>query len=154
MLTICDTLFSPFAIVAFQKENYNLYYDVNGGTGTPMIQHVPMFGKNYSVMVSSAQPSREGYQFVGWSFGRNGDVQVMPDSTITLDRDIVLYAVWAMDVPKTGDNSHMGLWLTMRLASLLVFTVIGKLAGRLHNRQPRLCRGRSREGASFVYPGA
>ena len=121
-LSIGDTTFSPFAIVAFPKENYNLYYDVNGGTGTPMNQCVPMFGESYSVRVSSDQPSREGYDFVGWSLSRGGDVQVMPGSTITLDRDIVLFAVWEeadspADLPQTGDSSRPGLWLLLGLLS-------------------------------------
>ena len=121
-LAIGDTTFSPFAIVAFPKENYNLYYDVNGGTGTPMNQRVPMFGESYSVRVSSDQPSREGYDFVGWSLSRGGDVQVMPGSTITLDRDIVLFAVWEetdtpADLPQTGDSARPGLWLLLGLIS-------------------------------------
>ena len=121
-LSIGDTTFSPFAIVAFPKENYNLYYDVNGGTGTPMNQHVPIFGESYIVRVSSDQPSREGYDFVGWSLSRGGDVQVMPGSTITLDRDIVLFAVWEeadtpADLPQTGDSSRPGLWLLLGLIS-------------------------------------
>lgn len=95
-LLIRDTTLSPFAIVAYPKQYYNLYYDVNGGTGTPMIQRVPMDSESYSVTLSSEKPSRSGYKFVGWSTSRNStDVTYyMPGDTITLDRDIILYAVW------------------------------------------------------------
>ena len=115
-LQICDTTLSPFAIVCLPKENYILSYDVNGGTGTPMNQRMPMIGESYSVRVSSAKPSREGYDFAGWSLSRGGDVQVMPGSTITLDRDIILYAVWEeadtpVDLPQIGDSSRLLLWL-------------------------------------------
>ena len=123
-LKICDTTLSPFAIVCLPKENYNLYYDVNGGTGTPLNQRVPMYGESYGVAVSSETPSRDGYTFMGWSMSRGGDVQFMPDDTITLDRDIILYAVWEeadtpVDLPQTGDSSHLLLWLVLLCLVLL-----------------------------------
>ena len=125
-LLICDTTLSPFAIVAFPKKNYNLYYDVNGGTVTPMNQSVPMDSDSYSVSVSPDRPRREGYSFKGWSMSRGGEV--MPDDVIKLDRDIVLYAVWeAVDLPQTGDSSSMGLWLTLMLGSLLSLACIALL---------------------------
>ena len=121
-LLIGDTTFSPFAIVCLPKENYNLYYDVNGGTGTPMNQSVPMFGASYNVRVSTDRPSREGYSFMGWSMSRGGDVQYKPGDAITLDKDIVLFAVWdavsgMADLPQTGDSSRPGLWLMLGLVS-------------------------------------
>ena len=125
-LRICDTTLSPFAIVAFPKKNYNLYYDVNGGTVTPMNQSVPMDSDSYSVSVSPDRPRREGYSFKVWSMSRGGEV--MPDDVIKLDRDIVLYAVWeAVDLPQTGDSSSMGLWLTLMLGSLLSLACIALL---------------------------
>lgn len=127
-LQIGDTTLSPFAIVAYPKENYNLYYDVNGGTGTPLNQSVPMFGGSYDVRVSTNRPTREGYSFMGWSMSRGGDVQVKPGDAITLDKDIVLFAVWdavsTTDLPQTGDNSRMSLWLTLMLAALLALACI------------------------------
>lgn len=96
-LLIGDTTLSPFAIVAYPKKYYNLYYDVNCGTDTPKIQRVPIDSESYSVTLSSEKPSRSGYKFEGWSTSRNStDVTYyMPGDTITLDRDIVLYAVWS-----------------------------------------------------------
>ena len=93
---------------------------MTGGTGTPLNQSVPMDGDSYSVRVSTKRPTRDGCSFRGWSLSRGGDVQYMPGDAITLDRDIVLYAVWdAVDLPQTGDESSVGLWLTLMLASLL-----------------------------------
>lgn len=124
-LHILDTTLSPFAIVAFPKKNYNLYYDVNGGTGTPMNQSVLMSSANKNVRVSTARPTREGCRFMGWSKSRGGDVEILPGDTIKLVKDIVLYAVWeAVDLPQTGDDSSMGLWLTLMLASLLALACI------------------------------
>ena len=127
-LQIGDTTLSPFAIIAYPKENYNLYYDVNGGTGTPLNQSVPMDSKSYSDRVSPVRPTREGATFMGWSLSRGGDVQYKPGDAITLDRDIVLFAVWdavnTADLPQTGDNSRTGLWLTLMLAALLALACI------------------------------
>ena len=116
-LKICDTTLSPFAIVAYPKKYYNLYYDVNGGTGTPMIQRKLMFEANQSVRVSTTRPTREGYSFRGWSLSRGGEVQYAPGDAITLDKDILLYAVWdavsTADLPQTGDTSRPAAWLAL-----------------------------------------
>ena len=116
-LKICDTTLSPFAIVAYPKKYYNLYYDVNGGTGTPMIQRKLMFEANQSVRVSTTRPTREGYSFRGWSLSRGGEVQYAPGDAITLDKDILLYAVWdavsTANLPQTGDTSRPAAWLAL-----------------------------------------
>ena len=116
-LKICDTTLSPFAIVAYPKQYYSLYYDVNGGTGTPMIQRKLMFEANQSTRVSTTRPTREGYSFRGWSLSRGGEVQYAPGDAITLDKDILLYAVWdavsTANLPQTGDTSRLTGWLAL-----------------------------------------
>lgn len=120
-LRICDTTLSPFAIVAYPKRYYNLYYNVNGGTGTPMIQRKLMFEANQSTRVSTTRPTREGYSFRGWSLSWGGEVQYAPGDAITLDKDILLYAVWdavsTANLPQTGDTSRLAAWLALLGAS-------------------------------------
>ena len=76
-----------------------------------------MFEANESVRVSTTRPTREGYRFRGWSLSRGGEVQYAPGDAITLDKDILLYAVWdavsTADLPQTGDTSRPAAWLAL-----------------------------------------
>ena len=121
-LSILNTTFSPFAIIYSIKSDYNLSYDANGGTGTPLSQSVPMDNLNRSVTITSSCPERDGFAFKGWSTSAEGSVQYQPGDTVILNSDLTLYAVWAKEIPKTGDSSHPLLWLTLMVASLLALT--------------------------------
>lgn len=105
-LMLCETTLSPFAIIYSPKSNYNLYYDVNGGTGTPLNQSVPINDTNHNIPLTSDCPQRDGYSFMGWSTSANGPVQHMPNDTITLNSDLTLYAVWSAQPSFTDDKSN------------------------------------------------
>ena len=88
------------------KKTYTVTFDGNGGSGGPA-------GKQYKVLyldtlkVSTSKPSRQLYEFLGWSTSKGGDVQYKPGNTITVKGDMTLYAVWYW-IPTLPDKSSNG----------------------------------------------
>nr|MBQ4454008.1 InlB B-repeat-containing protein [Clostridia bacterium] len=74
--------------VLYTRKNYSLSYNTNGGSyvagGT--------YAYGSTVTISSDNPSREGYNFVGWYLD-SALTQPASDS-ITINGDTVLYAKW------------------------------------------------------------
>lgn len=75
--------------------NYTFTYDANGGTGAPEPQ---IKLHNRTLKITSQEPVRPGYRFVGWStnpkaysmtdYGANGTVEAK------INQDMYFYAVW------------------------------------------------------------
>ncbi|MBR1497450.1 MAG: InlB B-repeat-containing protein, partial [Oscillospiraceae bacterium] len=90
----CDTLFrlwddrsSVEHVAAF-----TVRYHANGGSGGPQEQ-TKQAGQ--VLTLSSAVPTREGYEFIGWATDRSsGTVAYQSGGTYTRDADVMLYAVW------------------------------------------------------------
>lgn len=71
---------------------YTVTYDANGGTGAPAPQAKI---HNEDLILSSVQPTREGYTFAGW--GLSPDTMTCaygPGYTYTANEPVTLYAVW------------------------------------------------------------
>ena len=67
-------------------------YNANGGTGAPAASRVR---GGYSTTISSTEPSRTGYRFLGWSLQSDGTTaSYQANQTITVQNDTTLYAVW------------------------------------------------------------
>ena len=70
--------------------SYDLSYDANGGENAP--RH---FCKKGIVTISSEEPTREKYRFLGWSKNQSSTTaQYLPGDTIIVNGNITLYAVW------------------------------------------------------------
>lgn len=68
-------------------------YDANGGTGAPAVQF-----KNYdeALTLSTTQPTRYGYVFLGWSTSSTaGYASYATGDSFTSNDNTTLYAVWA-----------------------------------------------------------
>ena len=76
-------------------------------------------------------PTREGYTFGGYFSAADGkgvkyyNADGTGAAVYTANSDITLYALWIQEVnteaptsPKTGDNSHMGIWIAQIILSL------------------------------------
>lgn len=85
-----------YAVWSASSGEHTLTYNANGGTGAP-----PPETKTYSAgsptsfTVSSVQPSRSGYRFLGWSSSAGGTVQYTAGDSISASEDRTLYAVWS-----------------------------------------------------------
>ena len=100
------TITAPGSSIVTQK--YTLTYNANGGSNAPSSQ---TGGTTYTV--SSAVPTRSGYDFIGWSQSSNAtSASYNGGDTITLSSDTTLYAVWEAvennDPGNTGEEPDNG----------------------------------------------
>lgn len=99
---------------------YNLYYDMNGGSGGPANQSHTTAQSSWTFTVSSGAPSWGYYKFLGWSTIKHtrsctdADVQYRAGDAITLPQSspsLTLYAVWMKDYrPGSSLDTNTGVW--------------------------------------------
>jgi hypothetical protein len=72
------------------ERGYTLTYDANGGSGGPSaVKDIT------STTISSTVPTRDGYEFLGWSTSSYAtSASYVAGNSISLSYDIILYAVW------------------------------------------------------------
>lgn len=70
---------------------YTVSYDANGGKNAPATQ---IKTHNVSLQLASEIPTREGYEFLGWSLSKTGVVEAQPGNIFKGNRDLTLYAIW------------------------------------------------------------
>ena len=77
---------------------YYLKYDANGGTGAPSNQSQVANDteSNLRFTISSQEPTRTGYTFLGWATSSGATTaQYKPGASVYVDyNDLTLYAVW------------------------------------------------------------
>ena len=72
-------------------ETYTLSYDANGGTGAPTNS---THKYNEKTSVAAEKPTREGYEFLGWDSGTDGNADYQPNAPIQIKENVELVAVW------------------------------------------------------------
>ena len=93
-------------LYAVWREIYTVNYDANGGTGAPESQ---IKTKNVTLILSSIEPTREGYEFAGWATEKNVKrVDYLPGATYTEEYGTTLYAVWIAETYKVTYNANGG----------------------------------------------
>lgn len=76
----------------WEKIQYNISYDANGGSGAPSDQ-----SKYYdsTITLRSGKPTREGYIFKGWSTRSTAlSADYQPGASYSSNSNLTLYAVW------------------------------------------------------------
>ena len=83
-------------LYAVWKENtYTITYNANGGTGAPTKQTV---GVTQDATISSTQPTRDGFTFLGWNTNKSATVATyLGGETYTNRVNLALYAIWKKD---------------------------------------------------------
>ena len=77
---------------ASKTVTYTITYNANGGTNAPAAQTKT---KDVSLTLSTTQPTRAGYNFLGWATSSSAtSAQYQPGSTYTANANVTLYAVW------------------------------------------------------------
>lgn len=66
-------------------------YDANGGSGTPSSVTKRQGEK---ITISSKEPTKTGYNFLGWTESFDDSIVYKPNSIYTVTDDVTLYAVW------------------------------------------------------------
>lgn len=76
---------------------YNLAYNANNGVNAPSTQTGTNTGlqSEFTFTITTAEPTREGYRFLGWSLTSNGSAEFFGGDQITISvGTTTLYAVW------------------------------------------------------------
>ena len=78
--------------------SFNLDYDASAGNNAPAAQSGMGNGGSYTFTISHDEPTRDGYNFAGWTTTNGGTtVEYHPGDEITVTENInTLYAVWTM----------------------------------------------------------
>ncbi len=95
---------STTGTISFKFGNiYTVTYNANGGSGAPSSQSKD-YGTN--ITLSSTQPTRTGYTFLGWSTSSTAtSASYQPRGTFTGNANTTLYAVWKANPTALSANS-------------------------------------------------
>ena len=91
------------------REVYTIEYDANGGTNAPKEQ---IKYQKEDIALREEIPTRETYKFVGWSETQGSETaEYKAGGAYTLDKDVILYAVWQKNATKLDLNYNVdGTW--------------------------------------------
>lgn len=90
----------------WREHTYKIYYFGNGGKDAPSDQTVV---KSENAVLSSSIPTRDGYEFLGWSTSSTATTATyQPGDTYTDRMDLKLYAVWKANVYNIFYNPRGG----------------------------------------------
>ena len=86
-----ETLFLFFE----EEKIFTLNYDANGGTGAPESQTAKSTADKYDFTISSVEPTRDGYTFLGWELNPIDSIGCFfAGDSITVEDTTTLYAIW------------------------------------------------------------
>ena len=91
------------------REVYTIEYDANGGTNAPKEQ---IKYQKEDIALREEIPTRGTYKFIGWSETQGSETaEYKAGGVYTLDKDVILYAVWQKNAAKLDLNYNVdGTW--------------------------------------------
>lgn len=88
------------------SETYTVSYNANGGTGAPASQTKT---KDVALTLTTAQPTRTGYTFIGWSTSPYAtSAEYTSGSLYRANASVTLYAVWSQRSYSVTYNANGG----------------------------------------------
>lgn len=84
-------------LYAIWVKTITLSYNANNGTGAPSSGSVNVYNStsSYTFTISSTIPSRDGYNFKGWSLDKSAtSASYQPGDQISLSTNKTLFAIW------------------------------------------------------------
>ena len=83
-------------VATWQKneKEFTLKYDANGGENAPETQTAKARADKYTFTISEQRPTREGFEFEGWSTSKDENATYQPGGSIDVTGTTTLYAVW------------------------------------------------------------
>lgn len=75
----------------WQVKTYTVKYKANGGVGVPADQ-TKTYGE--PLTLRKGKPTRTGYDFIGWSVVKNGEVLYQPKDVYADNANLKLFAAW------------------------------------------------------------
>lgn len=92
VVTAINKFGETYSNLRFTVGKYTVSYNSNGGVCTTTEQ---IKAYNTNLILSESVPTRDGYNFLGWSTDENATVaEYLPGDTYSQNADITLYAVW------------------------------------------------------------
>ena len=91
-----DAYASEQEMLDYLQSVYNVNYNANGGSGTPMLSSVHKIGEKQNLLKKTY--TREGHEFVGWGITPDGGAlypdEAVIDENVSGGEVITLYAIW------------------------------------------------------------
>ncbi len=91
-VTAINNFGETYSNVTVTVGSFNITYNPNGGKNAPANQTQKY---NEAITLSTQEPTRDGYKFLGWSTVDNAiNPMLLPGQSYGPNKDITLYAVW------------------------------------------------------------
>lgn len=137
VVVCCTTLFFACDTSTQDSEqSLRIFYD--WGDGSQPIEKVVKVSEVQSTTSALTPPTRDGYEFIGWSLTKDGDILVFDQNT-AIDDGVTLYAIW--------QYTKMTLYYDLKDGSDVVEKVIGK--AEIKSTSEEMAPS-NREGYDFV----
>ena len=90
---------SNIILYALWEKKLTLSYDGNGGNNVPASQSTTIYNEttSHTFTISTTEPVRSGYTFVGWGTGTDATSTYGSGEQITITEDKTLYAIWSQN---------------------------------------------------------
>lgn len=137
---------------------YYLYYNANGGSGAPPTQSsVSTTNSSWTFTISSTEPTRSGYTFLGWSTSSTAtSASYQPGDTIRLTSGspkVTLYAVWE-EASRTYYFRNLGglnFWVYKNGTAKLLLTNSGETKSMSVSPSDRITVASPQSGGTLGY---